>query len=404
MTNMPKRVFPLTDMQVQKAKGKNKPYALFDGGGLYLHVTPTGGKLWRMKYTYQGKPGLLSFGPYPQISLQDARNRREDIRRGIIDGKPPVGQLRGIKRGNVTATPDTFESIGREWYEKYLHTWVDGYAERLLSALERDVYPVIGKLPVGEVTAPVLLNVLRMIEGRGAIESTHRVRAFCGRIFRYAIATGRASHDPSSDLRGAIPPPVPGHRAAITDPAKVGGLLRAIDGYTGSYTVQCALKLAPLLFVRPGELRKAEWEEVDLDAAEWNIPPGRMKMKVGHLVPLCIQAVSILTDLYKLTQYSKYVFPSSRSLSRPMSDNAILSALRRMDYGKEEMSGHGFRAMARTILDEVLQVRPDIIEHQLAHAVRDPLGRAYNRTKFLKERKEMMQMWADYLDKLKGSI
>jgi len=313
----------------------------------------------------------------------------------------PVGQNRSIKGGIPYNSPDTFEGIGKEWVEKYAHTWVDGYRLRLIAALERDVYPYIGSIPIKGISAPDILSILQRVEGRGAIDSTHRIRAFIGRIFRYAVATGRAERDPTGDLRGAIPPPTPGHRAAITDPVKVGALLRAIDAYEGSYVVRCALRLAPLLFVRPGELRHAEWGEIDLQLAEWNIPSSRMKMKVAHLVPLCTQAVSILTDLKLYTGCSRYVFPSIRSLTRPMSDNAILSALRRMDFAKEEMSGHGFRAMARTIMDEVLQVRPDIIEHQLAHAVRDPLGRAYNRTKFLPERRVMMQQWADYLDSLR---
>jgi integrase len=296
---------------------------------------------------------------------------------------------------------DTFEAIAREWYKKFLHTWIPGYYLRIISSLERDVFPDIGQRPIREILAPDLLSVLRKIEERGAIDTAHRVKAFCGRIFRYAIATGRADRDPSGDLRGAIPPPAPGHMAAITDPERVAELLRAIDSYGGSFPVLCALKLAPMLFVRPGELRKAEWVEINLDEAVWNIPAEKMKMRSAHLVPLPKQAVDILRELYRYTGGSIYCFPSARSFNRPMSDNAVLAALRRMDYAKDEMSGHGFRAMARTILDEVLGVRPDIIEHQLAHQVKDPLGRAYNRTKFLDERRKMMQQWADYLDGLK---
>jgi integrase len=271
-----------------------------------------------------------------------------------------------------------------------------------MSRLARDVFPYLGARPIKEIKAPELLTVLRRIESRGALESTHRIRAICSQVFRYAVATGRAERDPASDLKGALPTVQTINRAAITEPAKVAELLRAIDSYQGSFVVQCALRFAPLVFVRPGELRHAEWSEIDFENAEWNIPAGKMKMKEAHLVPLSQKVIEILTELKKLTGASRYVFPSGRSFDRPMSDNAILAALRRMGYEKSEMSGHGFRAMARTILDEVLQVRPDFIEHQLAHAVKDPNGRAYNRTAHLTERRKMMQVLADYLDGLKA--
>jgi integrase len=268
--------------------------------------------------------------------------------------------------------------------------------------MERDLFPWMGAHPINEIKAPELLAVLRRVESRGALESAHRIRAIAGQVFRYAVATGRAERDPSADLKGALPRPGEKHHAAITDPKEVAPLLRAIDGYHGHFVVKCALRLAPLFFVRPGELRHAEWAEIDFDEAVWNIPAGKMKMKQPHMVPLCHQAMEILTELKELTGSSRYVFPSGRSLSRPMSNNTLLSALRRMDYDKETMTPHGFRAMARTILDEVLQVRPDFIEHQLGHAVRDPNGRAYNRTAHLAERRKMMQLWADYLDGLKS--
>jgi integrase len=268
--------------------------------------------------------------------------------------------------------------------------------------MERDLFPWIGKRPISEIKAPELLGTLRRVESRGALESARRVKIIASQVFRYAVATGRAERDPSGDLRGALATPTEKHHAAIIDPKEVAPLLRAIEGYRGSFVVKCALRLAPLLFVRPGELRHAEWTEIDLDESVWNIPAHKMKMKEPHLVPLSNQAVSILTELKKLTGASRYVFPSGRSFVRPMSENAILAALRRMGYDKDTMSGHGFRAMARTILDEVLQVRTDFIEHQLAHAVRDPNGRAYNRTAHLIERRKMMQTWADYLDGLKA--
>jgi integrase len=270
-----------------------------------------------------------------------------------------------------------------------------------MSRLELYIFPWIGKRPIAEIKAPELLAVLRRIESRGILDTTQRVRIICCQVFRYAVVTGRAERDPTTDLKGALPQPQKTHRAAITEPKKVGELLRSIDSYQGSFVVQCALKLAPLVFLRPGELRRGEWEEIDFENAEWNIPAGRMKMKEPHLVPLSKQAIEILTELKKLTGTGRYVFPG-RTSERPMSDNAILAALRNMGYAKEEMSGHGFRAMARTILDEVLQFRPDFIEHQLAHAVRDPNGRAYNRTSHLAERRRMMQQWASYLDGLKA--
>jgi integrase len=399
--NMPKRIIPLTDMKVQKAKPQDKPIMLFDGGGLYLLVTPSGGKLWRFKYRNNNKSKTMALGAYPEISLLDARQRREDARKLLANNVDPGAVRKAQKQAKIEDT-ETFEVIAREWHGRYAPTWKARHAESLLTRLRRDVFPYLGTRPIKDIKAPELLTVLRRIESRGALETAHRARSICGQIFRYAVATGRAERDPSTDLRGALPPVQTINRAAITEPKKVGELLRAIDGYQGGFVVQCALRIAPLVFVRPGELRHMEWCELDFESAEWNIPIGKMKMKEPHLVPLSKQAIEILKELQKLTGASRYVFPSGRSFDRPMSENAILAALRRMGYAKEEMSGHGFRAMARTILDEVLQVRPDLIEHQLAHAVRDPLGRAYNRTQHLNERRHMMQTWADYLDGLKA--
>jgi integrase len=268
--------------------------------------------------------------------------------------------------------------------------------------MKNDLFPWIGSKPIVNIKAPELLAVLRRVESRGAIETARRLRIIAGQVFKYAVKTGRAERDPAADLRGALAPAKENHHAAITEPKEVAPLLRAIDGYQGSFVVKCALKLAPLFFVRPGELRHAEWSEIDLDEAVWSIPADKMKMKQAHIVPLCRQAIEILKELQPLTGASKYVFPSGRSFARAMSENAVNAALRRMGYDKGTMTGHGFRAMARTILDEVLQVRPDFIEHQLAHAVRDPNGRAYNRTAHLEERRKMMQKWADYLDGLKA--
>ncbi len=397
---MPKRIIPLSDMKVQKTKQKNKRVTLFDGGGLFLLVTPSGGKLWRFKYRFEGKEKLLAFGSYPEISLMDARHRRDDARKLLANNVDPGAVRKAQKQAKVEETA-TFEVIAREWHSRYTPTWKSRHADGLIKRLQRDVFPYIGARPIKDIKATELLTVLRRIESRGALETAHRARSICGQIFRYAVATGRCERDPSGDLKGALPPVQTINRAAITEPKKVGELLRAIDGYQGGFVVQCALRLAPLFFVRPGELRHAEWSEIDFDNAEWNIPAGKMKMKEPHLVPLSKQAIEILKELKKLTGEGRYLFPSGRSFDRPMSDNAILAALRRMGYSKDEMSGHGFRAMARTILDEVLQVRPEFIEHQLAHVVRDPLGRAYNRTHHLNERRKMMQQWADYLDGLK---
>lgn len=396
---MPKRIIPLSEMKVQKVKSKDKTVTLFDGGGLFLMVTPSGGKLWRFKYRFDGKEKKIAFGAYPEISLLDARKRRDEARRQLAKGNDP-SEIRKAQKQAILQEVETFELIAREWHARFISTWTTRYAETLMSRLELYIFPWIGKRPIAEIKAPELLAVLRRIESRGILDATQRVRIICGQVFRYAVVTGRAERDPTTDLKGALPQPQRTHRAAITEPKKAGKLLRAIDGYQGSFVVQCALKLAPLLFVRPGELRHAEWEEIDLENAEWNIPGSKMKMKEPHLVPLSKQAIEILTELKELTGSGRYVFPG-RTSALPMSDNAILAALRNMGYAKEEMSGHGFRAMARTILDEVLQVRPDYIEHQLAHAVRDPNGRAYNRTAHLNERRKMMQTWADYLDGLK---
>lgn len=292
--------------------------------------------------------------------------------------------------------------VAREWHAKHLPSWANKHAETIIRRLELNVFPWLGGKPIADITAPQLLQVIRRIEERGALETAHRVLGCCGQVLRYAIATGRAERDPSGDLPGALPPTKSQHFAAVTEPDQIAAVLGAIDGYEGTLPVRCALRLAPLVFVRPGELRKAEWTDIDLDAAKWRYTV--TKTSTPHIVPLSRQAVTILRELEPLTGSGRYVFPSARGKSRPMSDNAVLAAMRRMGISKDEMSGHGFRAMARTILDEVLGFRPDYIEHQLAHAVRDPNGRAYNRTAHLLERRQMMQTWADYLDKLKASV
>ena len=392
---------PLTDVAIRNAKPADKTTRLFDERGLYLEISPSGGKWWRFKYRFEGKEKRLSLGVYPDVGLKDARQRRDDARKLVAADIDPGENRKAQKQARTDKAANSFEVVAREWYAKYEPTWTEGHSSKIIARLERDIFPWIGARPISDLKAPELLACLRRVENRGALETAHRALQNCGQVMRYAIATGRADRDIATDLRGALPPVKPSHHAAITDPKKIAELLRAIDAYEGTFITKCALRLAPLFFVRPGELRKAEWSEINLDQAEWNIPASRMKMKEPHLVPLCTQAVEILTSLQALTGKGLYVFPGARSNGRPMSDNAILAALRRMGYAKDEMSGHGFRAMARTILDEILGVRPDYIEHQLAHAVRDPNGRAYNRTAHLEARRNMMQQWGDYLDKLK---
>ncbi len=394
----------LTDIQVRTAKPQAKDYKLTDGEGLFLLVAISGGKRWRLKYRFGGKEKLLALGTYPDVSLLEARNKRHEARNQLAHGIDPGGERKALKQTEhekQEIIENSFEIVAREWHTKFSGQWTEGHAVTIMSRLERDVFPWLGTKPVSEVRPVDLLAVLRRIEGRGALETAHRVRTICGQVLRYAVATGRAERDAAADLRGALPPTQERHHAAITDPKEVAELLRAIDGFKGTFHVKCALKLSPMLFVRPGELRQMEWAEIDFEEERWNIPAEKMKMKIPHIVPLCKQAITILKELQPLTGFGKYVFPCHRSPLRPMTNNAINAALRRMGYTSEDQTGHGFRAMARTILDEVLQVRPDFIEHQLAHAVKDPNGRAYNRTAHLVERKKMMQLWADYLDGLK---
>lgn len=391
----------LTHVEIRNAKPKEKIYRLYDGGGLYLEITPSGGTWWRLKYRFNGKEKRLSLGVYPDVSLALARERREEKRKLLADDIDPSEHRKVMKSATTDRVANSFELIAREWFVKHKPNWVDSHSDKIIRRLERDIFPWIGANPISEITAPVLLGVIRRIEERGALETAHRAMGNCGQIFRYAIATGKADRDPSQDLRGSLPPVKGTHFTAQTDPQRFAALLRVMDGYEGTLTVCCALRLAPLVFVRPGELRNAEWSCIDFDKAEWRYLV--TKTDTPHIVPLSTQAIAILKELYPLTGHGRYVFPSARTNTRPMSDNAILAALRRLGISKEEATGHGFRATARTLLDEVLGVRPELIEHQLAHAVRDPNGRAYNRTAHLAERKRMMQGWADYLDSIKNT-
>lgn len=390
---------PLSDTAIRKAKPTDKTQRLFDGGGLYLEITPAGGKLWRQKYRFGGKEKRLAHGTYPEVSLAEARERRDDARKLLAAGTDPGEHKKAEKLAGEDRAANSFEAVAREWFGKFAPNWAASHAGKIMGRLENDLFPWIGSRPVAEIKAPELLRCLRRIESRGALETAHRVLQNAGQVFRYAIATGRADRDPSTDLRGALAPWKPQHYPAPTDPKAVGELLRAIDGYTGGNVVKAMLRLAPLVFVRPGELRQAEWAEIDLEAAEWNIPAGKMKMREPHMVPLSRQAIEILTDLQPLTGNRAHVFPGGHDPRKPMSEAALNAALRRMGYDKTTMTAHGFRVIARTLLDEELGFRPDYIEHQLAHAVRDPNGRAYNRTAHLAARRKMMQAWADYLDR-----
>lgn len=410
------------DAAIRAVKAGDSRARLSDGDGLYLKLFVKGGSHgWRIDYSFAGKRNTLSLGTYPDVGLAAARRKADDVRRLVGDGVDPSatrksGKSEVVKRRVEEARADaglapsgSFEAVARDWIAT-IHTAKvsSGHADRTRLRLEQDVFPWIGRMPIGDIKPPTLLECLRRVEARGAIETAHRIRQACGQVFRFGIASGLCKRDAAADLRDALRPVQVKHLAAITDPKRTGELLRCIDDYRGQPVTRAALRLAPLVFQRPGELRQAEWSEVDLEQATWTIAPHRMKRtKDGkesgpsHVVPLSTQAVAVLRELKPLTGHGRYLFPGLRTSERPMSDNAVLSALRRMGYPKDEISGHGFRAMARTMLAERLNVAESVIEAQLARSVPDSLGRAYNRTEFLAQRRQMMQTWADYLDALR---
>jgi integrase len=392
----------LSAVRVRDAKPREKPYKLFDERGLYLLVKPSAdqyqGRLWRFRYRVNGIEKLLALGTYPDVSLKRAREKRDEARRLLADGVDPNVQ----RKTERAASTETFEAIGREWLAHRAKTTAAITQQKATWLLEQ-IFAEIGSRPIRKIAAPELLAALRKIEARGHHESAHRAKQKCGQVFRYAIATGRAERDISSDLRGALVPVVSKNHAALTDPAEIGALLRAIDRYEGQPVTAAALKLAPLVFVRPGELRAGRWAEFDLDAAEWRIPGRRMKMADPHIIPLSRQAVGILRDLQGLTGRSEYVFPSVLTAVRPMSNNTVNTALRRLGYTKDQMTGHGFRAMASTLLNEQ-GFPPDVIELQLAHVERNKVRAAYNRAQRMVERRRMMQAWADLLDTLRNEL
>jgi integrase len=390
----------LSKLLIDKTKPQAKSVRLSDGRGMYLEISPAGGKWWRFKYRFAGKERRISLGVYPDVPLAAAREKREEARRQVAAGIDPGEQRKAAKVALIESTENTFEAIAREWFGLFSTKWVKGHADKIIRRLELNVFPWLGSRPIRAITAPELLAVLRRVESRGANETAHRALQVCGRVFRYAIATGRAERDPSRDLSGALAPIQERHFASITEPLAVGELLRAIDAYKGAFVTRCALRLAPLVFVRPGELRQAQWAEFDFDKSEWRIPATRMKARVQHIVPLSTQAVAILRELQPLTGRFPFAFPSVRSRYRAMSENAVTGALRRMGYTGQDMTGHGFRSMASTLLNEQGWNR-DAIERQLAHGERDAVRAAYNYAEHLPERRRMMQAWADYLQKLK---
>ena len=400
---MAKLVKPLTATQAANAKSKANMYKMFDGGGLFLQVNPSGGKYWKMKYRKNdGKEGLLTFGSYPAVTLEQARKMREEARMQKAAGIDPGLARWEEKAQKKTRAQNTFEVVSREWMEVHA-TRVKPQTITIYEALlGKSVFPRIGGKPVQDLKAPDFLSMLRSLEKQGRLHSVKRIAILCGLVMRFALATGRADIDPLPSLRGSLKTPRTKHHAAMTDPKQVGRLLRTIDAYSGSFVVSCALKIAPYVFVRPGELQRALWEDIDFEVCEWRYTIS--KTNTPHIVPLPPQVIRILKDLHGQTGHQKWVFPSMRNRKEAMGRTTLLTALRAMGIAAEEMTPHGFRAMARTLLDETLGERYDLIEHQLAHMVRDPNGRAYNRTEHLAERKRMMERWADYLDELRSGV
>ena len=391
----------LTDATIKNLKPEDKPKKYSDGGGLYLHVYPTGSKLWQMAYRFNGKGKTLSFGAYPAIGLKDARDKREDAKKLLANGVDPGEHKKAVQAAIHAESQNTFEVIAREWYNKQEKIWAKSHAVTVIAKLTNYVFPLLGSKPINTITAPALLEVIRRIEAKGTIETAHRTMQVCGQVFRYAIATGRTERNITADLRGALTPIKSGNFASITDPKEIGHLLRDIDNYNGNIVIKAALRLMPYVFVRSGELRGAEWTEIDFDKAEWRIPASRMKMKVEHIVPLSNQAVEILKELRPYTSHSKYIFPSLRAKTLYISDVALLNALRQMGYDKETMTIHGFRHMASTRLNNH-GYNGDWIEMQLAHSERNKSRKAYNQAEYLSMRRRMMQEYADYLDRLKA--
>ena len=391
---------PLTDTQIKNLKSPGTPKKYFDGGGLFLFVSATGSKLWRMAYRFEQRGKLLSFGEYPVVSLKDARDRREEAKKLLANGIDPGAQRKTVKAAQLSEVNDTFRGIALEWHDTRTADFTEKHRGTVMYRLEKYIFPIIGNEHIARMEAPDILAVVRPLEHKGQNETARRMLQIVSQVYRYAVITGRARRNPATDLHGALKPRKTVHRAAITEPAKVGQLLRDCDNYEGYFPIVCALRLAPLVFVRPTELRAAEWSEFNLEGQEWRIPAARMKMKQLHIVPLSRQAVNILEELREFSGSGKYLFPSIRTETRPLSDATMLNALRRMGYAKDEMCTHGFRSIASTLLNE-LGYNRDWIERQLAHGERNDVRAAYNYAEYLPERRRMMAEWADYLSKLK---
>jgi len=394
----------LTDTFLRGVKATGKVQKHSDGGGLYMYVSPTGGRLWRMAYRFDGKQKTLSLGQYPAVSLKDARQKREEAKERLAKGIDPCAHKQAIKTAVRLEATNSFEVVAREWHGKHKDVWESNYGDKILERLGKDIFLPLGTKPIHEITAPELLAALRRIEARGAVETAHRMLQACSQVFRYAIATGRAERDTAADLRGALRPAKSTSLASIKEPKAIGALLRDIDAYGGkNLIVRAALRMAPYVFVRPGELRKAEWAEFDLAGAEWRIPAAKMKMRQVHIVPLARQVIDILEDLQPYTGNGRFLFPSMRANSAPISDMTLLAGLRRLGYAKGEMTVHGFRSMASTLLNEQGYNR-DWIERQLAHGEKNSIRAAYNYAEYLPERRRMMTEWANYLDGLRDKV
>ncbi len=390
----------LSDIAIRNAKGKEKPYKISDSGGLFILIATTGGKLWRYSYRFDGKQKTLSLGSYPDTGLKEARERHAAARKILAAGIDPNENRKNEIATKKLSTANSFELVAREWWQSHMKNKAESHKEKVIRRFEIYLFPWLGKKPISEITAPQFLEVIKRIEKQNKPETAHRTLQTAGQVFRYAVQKGMVIRDVTADLKGAIPATTTKHMAAFTEPKDVAELLRALDGFNGTLTVQCAIKLAPLVFVRPGELRMAKWADIDLKSATWQYLVS--KTKTNHIVPLSTQAIAILLELHPLSGHGEYVFQGGHSPLKPMSESAVNAALKRMGYDtKTQITGHGFRAMARTILHERLNIDPHIIEHQLAHKVPDTLGNAYNRTKFIAQRTAMMQAWGDYLDELK---
>ena len=398
----------LTDVQIRNAKPREKAFKLTDSGGLFVWITPNGAKSWRQKYHFEGKEGQLRFGAYPQVSLAEARRLREEAKTLLAKGINPGQAKKVAKLKQQQANADTFEVIARKWLAlnkagPKRQGWSHNHYIRNESRLVNNVFPWIGSLPISDIDRPLLLQTIRKVEGRGVIETARRIATLCNGVFEFAIDEGIVTHNPAAGLKRSLAMPAKRHHPTFTDPEKVAKLLKDFDKFTGTYPVQCALNLAPLVFCRPGELRQAKWSEINLEERSWSYHVNKGKGS-DHIVPLSKQAITILEDIKKLTGDYEYVFYGARDRSKPMSSNAINVAIRRLGYcTKTEITGHGFRAMARTMLHERKKIDPHVIEKQLSHVVPDNLGEAYNRTQFIEDRIQTMQIWADYLDELKSS-